>query len=224
MRALPRPARREPSDQLTGGRSMTEHEQTRPDPSTEPATTPPGNGSAESADASVASADASPERHPAGAAPGASAAASADASPEGHPGGTAPSTAPAREWLAQLQQMIENFATQAGPVAREVGAKAAELAALAAEKAGPIAARAAEVTADAGTRFAERSRTLATELRRELEDLVDGDDDKGAKESVGTAPAGSEPTTSEAAPPTTSEAAPPTTSEAAPPKPAGTAG
>ncbi|HYL40738.1 MAG TPA: hypothetical protein VET90_05455, partial [Candidatus Binatus sp.] len=36
-----------------------------------------------------------------------------------------------REWLTQLQQMIEQLATQAAPVVREVGAKAAELAALA---------------------------------------------------------------------------------------------
>ena len=39
--------------------------------------------------------------------------------------------AKAREWLAQAQSMIENLATQAAPVVREVGAKAAELAALA---------------------------------------------------------------------------------------------
>ncbi len=77
--------------------------------------------------------------------------------------------APAREWLAQLQSMIENLATQAAPVAREISAKAAELAAIAAEKAGPLAVRAAEVTADAGSRFAERSRSLATELRKDLE-------------------------------------------------------
>ena len=75
----------------------------------------------------------------------------------------------AREWMSQLQSMIENLATQAVPVARQIGAKAAELAAVAAEKAGPIAAKAAEVTADAGTRFAERSRNLATELRRDAE-------------------------------------------------------
>ncbi len=75
----------------------------------------------------------------------------------------------AREWLGQLQSMIENLATQAVPVAREIGAKAAELAAIAAEKAGPVVARAAEVTADVGTRFAERSRTLAIELRKEAE-------------------------------------------------------
>lgn len=78
-------------------------------------------------------------------------------------------SAPAREWLAQLQSMIENLAHQAAPVAREIGAKAAELAAVAADKAGPIVAKAAEVTADAGSRFAERSRSLAIELRKDGE-------------------------------------------------------
>ena len=39
----------------------------------------------------------------------------------------------AREWLTQLQAMIENLATQAAPVVREVGAKAAELAEMAGE-------------------------------------------------------------------------------------------
>lgn len=73
----------------------------------------------------------------------------------------------AREWLAQLQSMIENLAEQAGPVIRDVGIKAAELAAIAGEKAGPVAQRAAEVTAEAGHRLAEKSRDLAAELRRE---------------------------------------------------------
>jgi hypothetical protein len=63
--------------------------------------------------------------------------------------------------------MIENAATQAAPVMREVAAKAAELAAVAGEKAGPVAARAAELTAEAGHKIAERSRDLATELRRD---------------------------------------------------------
>ena len=35
--------------------------------------------------------------------------------------------AKAREWLGQLQAMIENLATQAAPVVKEIGAKAAEL-------------------------------------------------------------------------------------------------
>lgn len=72
-----------------------------------------------------------------------------------------------REWLAQLQTMIEQITEQAGPVLREVSAKAAELAAVAGEKAGPVAARAAEITAEAGTKLAERSRVLAAEIRRD---------------------------------------------------------
>ena len=73
----------------------------------------------------------------------------------------------AREWLSQLQSMIENITEQAGPVLRQVSAKAAELAVVAGEKAGPVAARAAELTAEAGTRIAEKSRDLAADLRRE---------------------------------------------------------
>jgi hypothetical protein len=73
----------------------------------------------------------------------------------------------AREWVTQLQAMIENLATQAAPVVREVGAKAAELAALAGEKAGPVAQRAAELTGQAGHKLAEKSRDLAAELRRD---------------------------------------------------------
>ncbi|MEW5991187.1 MAG: hypothetical protein AB1736_07545, partial [Chloroflexota bacterium] len=76
-------------------------------------------------------------------------------------------SATGREWLTQLQTMIENAATQAAPVMREVAAKAAELAAVAGEKAGPVAARAAELTAEAGHKLAERSRGLATEIRRD---------------------------------------------------------
>jgi hypothetical protein len=72
-----------------------------------------------------------------------------------------------REWLSQLQSMIDNAATQARPVLREVAAKAAELAAVAGEKAGPIAHKAAEVTAQAGTKVAERGREVAAELRRD---------------------------------------------------------
>ena len=77
--------------------------------------------------------------------------------------------AQAREWLTQLQAMIENLATQAAPVVREVGIKAAELAAKAGEKAGPVAQRAAELTGQAGTKLAERSRDLAAELRRDAD-------------------------------------------------------
>lgn len=73
----------------------------------------------------------------------------------------------AREWIAQLQTMIENLATQAAPVVRDIGAKAAELAAVAGEKAGPVAQRAAEMTGQAGQKLAERSRVLAEDLRRD---------------------------------------------------------
>jgi len=76
--------------------------------------------------------------------------------------------AKAREWITQLQGMIENLATQAGPVVKEVGAKAAELAALAGEKAGPAAAKAAELTGQAGQKLAVKSRELAGELRRDV--------------------------------------------------------
>jgi hypothetical protein len=73
-----------------------------------------------------------------------------------------------REWVSQLQSMIEQLATQAAPVIREVGAKAAELAAIAGDKAGPVAQRAAELTGQAGQKLAERSRDLAAELRRDM--------------------------------------------------------
>lgn len=73
----------------------------------------------------------------------------------------------AREWISQLQSMIENITEQAGPMLRQVSAKAAELAVVAGEKAGPVAARAAELTAEAGSRIAEKSRDLAADLRRE---------------------------------------------------------
>ena len=84
-----------------------------------------------------------------------------DAPPAGDEG----RSAQAREWLAQLQQMIDRIAAEAGPVARDVAGKAAELAAVAGEKAGPIARRAAEVTGDVGTRVAERSRRFADDMR-----------------------------------------------------------
>jgi hypothetical protein len=76
-------------------------------------------------------------------------------------------SAKAREWMTQLQSMIEQLATQAAPVVREVGAKAAELAALAGEKAGPVAQRAAAVTGKAGEKLAVKGRDLAAELRRD---------------------------------------------------------
>jgi hypothetical protein len=83
--------------------------------------------------------------------------------------------AKAREWLSQLQAMIENLATQAAPVVKEVGAKAAELAALAGDKAGPAAQKAAELTGQAGQKLAARSRDLAAELRRDVAPTKIGD-------------------------------------------------
>jgi hypothetical protein len=73
----------------------------------------------------------------------------------------------AREWLSQLQAMIENLATQATPVVKEVGAKAAELAAIAGDKAGPVAQKAAELTGQAGQKIAEKSRAFAADVRRD---------------------------------------------------------
>jgi hypothetical protein len=95
-----------------------------------------------------------------------------------------------REWVSQLQSMIDNLATNAAPVVREIGAKAAELAALAGEKAGPFAHRAADVTATAGTKVAERGREVAAELRRD--DGRNGDSDTaGNGTSSGTSGGGS---------------------------------
>lgn len=93
-----------------------------------------------------------------------------------------------REWLAQLQSMIENITEQAGPVLREVSAKAAELAAVAGEKAGPVAARAAELTAEAGTKLAERSRDLAAGLRRDIAARTVPTETTAAKPSAEDAP------------------------------------
>ncbi len=84
-------------------------------------------------------------------------------SPDGH------STSQGREWLVQLQQMIDQVAAHAAPVARDVAAKAAELAAVAGEKAGPFAKRAAEKTEEVGARVADRSRRLADELRHRVD-------------------------------------------------------
>ena len=77
-------------------------------------------------------------------------------------------SAKAREWLGQLQTMIENLATQATPVVKEISAKAAELAAIAGDKAGPVAQKAAEYTGQAGQKLAEKSREVAAELRRDV--------------------------------------------------------
>ena len=88
--------------------------------------------------------------------------------------------ATAERMLAQLQAMIDQAATLAAPVVRQVGAKAAELAAVAADRAGPIAHRAADATADASGKLAVRSRTWAAELRNKLDEAGDdGDNSPG---------------------------------------------
>ena len=92
----------------------------------------------------------------------------------------------AREWLAQLEAMIQNVAREAAPVAREVGAKAAELAAVAAVKAGPIAQKAAVATTEYGQRFADKAHSVAADWRHE-----------NASTDAGDAPADAEPTAAE---------------------------
>ncbi|MGC8633447.1 MAG: hypothetical protein ACP5VP_02070 [Candidatus Limnocylindrales bacterium] len=73
----------------------------------------------------------------------------------------------ARDWVGQLQNMIDNVAEHAGPVLREVAAKAAELAGVAAENAGPALQKAATVTTEVGQKVAARSKEYAAELRRQ---------------------------------------------------------
>lgn len=96
-----------------------------------------------------------------------------EAVPPGTDGSDGAGAAPAeakdtgRDMLSQLQSILDNLATQAAPVVREIGAKAAEIAAMAGEKAGPIAQKTAEVTAEAGTKLAERAREVAADLRRD---------------------------------------------------------
>ena len=112
-------------------------------------------------------------------------AAGPSAEPGGWPGGngrwsSASAGASAQAWLAQLQSIVDNLATQSAPVVREVGAKAAEIAALAAERAGPLALRAADATAQATVRVAERSRSLAAELRRSAGEMAGHPPDESA--------------------------------------------
>jgi hypothetical protein len=92
--------------------------------------------------------------------------------------------AAAERMLSQLQSMIDSIATQAAPVVRQVGAKAAELAAVAADRAGPLAHRAADATADASVKIAERSRTLAADLRNRATGANDDDAEAASRSSV----------------------------------------
>ncbi len=103
-------------------------------------------------------------------------------------------SAKAKEWIGQLQAMIENLATQAAPVVREVGAKAAELAALAGDKAGPAAAKAAEFAGRAGVKVAEKSRDFAADLRRDPATKAGTETAADVAESFSTEPTSDEPT------------------------------
>ena len=96
------------------------------------------------------------------------------------------SLARAREWLSQLEAMIQQVAREAAPVAREVGAKAAELAAVAAVKAGPAAQKAASVTTEYGQKFAEKAHSVAADWRHENEAA------KAAEDGVAEAPVADE--------------------------------
>jgi hypothetical protein len=112
-------------------------------------------------------------------------------------GGAGP--ARAREWVAQLEAMIQQISTQAAPVARQVGAKAAELAAVAAVKAGPAAQKAAELTTDYGQRFAEKAQSVAAELRAHDAPTADGAPPEAATDDA-TAGATQEPAPEDTAP------------------------
>ena len=97
--------------------------------------------------------------------------------------------AAAERMLGQLQSMIDNVATQAAPVVRQIGAKAAELAAVAADRAGPLVHKAADATADASERLAVRSRTWAADLRSKAttdpaEAVADADTASGTTTAV----------------------------------------
>jgi hypothetical protein len=88
-------------------------------------------------------------------------------------------------WMGQLQTMIDDVATSAGPPLRELAAKAAELAAKAGDAAGPMAHRAASPPTTVGQRVAARGREIATDLRRSVEG--EGDETPSAPESAADA-------------------------------------
>lgn len=74
-----------------------------------------------------------------------------------------------KDWMTQLQAMIDGVATAAAPHVREIAAKAAELAAKAGDAAGPFATRAAAATSDVGQKVAAKSRDFAADMRRAAE-------------------------------------------------------
>ena len=99
--------------------------------------------------------------------------------PETSDPGSASSPSTTEPAIRQLDSIIQNLATYATPVLREIAAKAADLAAKAGEAAGPMAQRAADKTEAAGGRLSTRSRELASDLRR---------DTAVAKSGTGTPP------------------------------------
>jgi hypothetical protein len=95
-----------------------------------------------------------------------------------------------RDWMNQLQAMIDGVATAAAPHVREVAAKAAELAAKAGEAAGPFATRAAAATSDVGQKVAAKSRDFAADMRR----MAEGDTTTDGNGHEPVAEASAEPT------------------------------
>jgi hypothetical protein len=69
--------------------------------------------------------------------------------------------------IRQLDTILENLASYAAPVLREIAARAAELAAKAGQAAGPVAHKAAEKTEEVGDRLATKGREVAADLRRD---------------------------------------------------------
>ena len=95
-----------------------------------------------------------------------------------------------RDWMAQLQSMIDGVATAAAPHVREIAAKAAELAAKAGDAAGPFATRAAAATSDVGQKVAAKSRDFAADMRR----IAEGDATTDGNGHEPVAGASAEPT------------------------------
>ena len=114
---------------------------------------------------------------------------------------TGDARAAGEKMIGQLQSMIDNVATQAAPVAREIGAKAAELAAAAADRAGPFAIRAADATADASEKLAVSARQWAAELRSKLDRSAERRRSRsdGAETATGGSVAVADPRTSRTA-------------------------
>ncbi len=80
------------------------------------------------------------------------------------PGSPEPTMAPV---VRQLDSIIENLASYAVPVLREIAARGADLAAKAGEAAGPMAHKAAEKTEEVGGRLAIKGREVASDMRRD---------------------------------------------------------